>query len=125
MFFGELGRLADELIIYSRMVCYWARLLSGNQSKYSALLYKVMFNGYIVNKTKYKWIILIKHILDNVRICNIWLFQKFTSVNCLSQHIKQRQYDQYLQIWRSNMSLSPRGETYQIYKEQISLNLII
>ena len=43
--------------------------------------------------------------------------QTFTSVNCLSQHIKQRQCDQYLQIWRSNMSLSSRGKTYQIYKD--------
>ena len=66
-------------------------------------------------------IITIKLSLDNLGMGNIWLSQTFTSVNCLSQHIKQRQYDQYLQIWRSNMSLSSRGKTYQIYKEQISL----
>ena len=121
MLFGELGRLPVEIIIYRRMVCYWARLLSGNQLKFSALLYKVMFNDYIVNGTEYKWIITIKTILDNLGMGNIWLSQTFTSVNCLSQHIKQRQCDQYLQIWRSNMSLSSRGKTYQIYKEQISL----
>ena len=80
-----------------------------------------MFNDYIVNGTEYKWIITIKTILDNLGMGNIWLSQTFTSVNCLSQHIKQRQCDQYLQIWRSNMSLSSRGKTYQIYKEQISL----
>ena len=78
-----------------------------------------MFNDYIVNGTEYKWIITIKTILDNLGMGNIWLSQTFTSVNCLSQHIKQRQCDQYLQIWRSNMSLSSRGKTYQIYKEQI------
>ena len=121
MLFGELGRLPVEIIIYRRMVCYWARLLSGKQLKFSALLYKVMFNDYIVNGTEYKWIIAIKTILDNLGMGNIWLSQTFTSVNCLSQHIKQRQCDQYLQIWRSNMSLSSRGKTYQIYKEQISL----
>ena len=65
MLFGELGRLPVELIIYSRMVGYWARLLSGKQSTFSALLYKVMFNDYIVNGTEYKWIITINPILDN------------------------------------------------------------
>ena len=55
MHFRELGRLPVELIIYSRMVCYWARLLSGKQSKFSALLYKVMFNDYIVNETEYHY----------------------------------------------------------------------
>ena len=62
MLFGELGRLPVEIIIYRRMVCYWARLLSGKQLKFSALLYKVMFNDYIVNGTEYKWIITIKTI---------------------------------------------------------------
>ena len=66
MLFGELGRLPVEIIIYRRMVCYWARLLSGKQLKFSALLYKVMFNDYIVNGTEYKWIITIKTILDNL-----------------------------------------------------------
>ena len=61
MLFGELGRLPVEIIIYRRMVCYWARLLSGKQLKFSALLYKVMFNDYIVNGTEYKWIITIKN----------------------------------------------------------------
>ena len=81
MLFGELGRLPVEIIIYRRMICYWARLLSGKQLKFSALLYKVMFNDYIVNGTEYKWIITIKTILDNLRMGNIWLSQTFTSVN--------------------------------------------
>ena len=57
-----------------------------------------MFNDYNVNGTEYKWIITIKTILDSLGMGNIWLSQTFTSVNCLSQHIKQRQYDQYLQM---------------------------
>ena len=78
-----------------------------------------MFNDSFVNGTEYEWIITIKTILDNLGMGNILLSETFTSVNCLSQHIKQRQYDQYLQIWRSNMSLSSRGKTYKIYKEQM------
>ena len=53
------------------MVCYWARLLSGKQLKFSALLYKVMFNDYIVNGTEYKSIITIKNILDNLGMGDI------------------------------------------------------
>ena len=65
--------------------------------KIFSIIIKVMFNDYIVNGTEYKWIITKKTILDSLGMGNIWLSQTFTSVNCLSQHIKQRQYDQYLQ----------------------------
>jgi len=124
MLFGELGRLPIELIIYRRMVCYWARLLSGKNSKLSTLLYKVMLNDYIVNGTEYKWVITIKNILENLGMGNVWVAHTFRSVNCLSQQIKQRQTDQYSQTWRSNI-LSSRGKTYQLYKEQLILEKYI
>ena len=38
MLYGELRRMLIEVTIYRRIVCYWARLISGKQSKLSTLL---------------------------------------------------------------------------------------
>ena len=32
MLYGELGRTSIELTIYRKMLCYWARIISGKQS---------------------------------------------------------------------------------------------
>ena len=119
MLYGELGRMPIELTIYRRMVCYWARLISGKQSKLSALLYKIMLNHNLTNGTNYNWINTVKNTLDNLGMGDVWITQSFISVNCLSQQIKQRQHDQYLQTWKDNISQSSRGNTYRLYKEQL------
>ena len=56
MLYVELGRMPIKLTIYRRMVCYWARLISGKQSKLSTLLYKIMLNDHLTNGTNYNWI---------------------------------------------------------------------
>ena len=88
MLYGELGRMPIEL--YRRMVCYWARLISGKQSKLSALLYHIMLNHNLTNGTNYNWINTVKNTLDNLGMGDVWITQSFISVNYLSQQIKQK-----------------------------------
>ena len=61
MLYGELGRMPIELTIYRIMVCYWARLISGKESKLSTLLYKIMLNDHLTNGTNYNWINTVKN----------------------------------------------------------------
>ena len=49
----------------------------------------------------------------------VWLTQSFTSVNCLTQQIKQRQFDQYLQTWSNSSNFSSKGKSYQLFKEHL------
>ena len=63
-------------------------------------------------------LILLKTV-DNLGMGDVWITQSFISVNYLSQQIKQRQHDQYLQTWKNNISQSSRGNTYELYKEQL------
>jgi hypothetical protein len=120
MLYGELGRMPVELIIHRRMICYWARVISGKQSKLSLLLYKAMIKDNNINGINYKWITFIKQTLDHLGMSNIWISQTFLSVKWLSQQIKTRQNDQYLQTWRNNISQSSRGNTYELFKEKLN-----
>ena len=111
MLYGELGRMPVELIIYKRKMCYWARVVSGKQSKLFVLLYKIMMKDHIKNETNCKWISPVKYILDNLGMSHIWISQGFCSVKWFSQQISTRQNDQYLQIWRNNLTESSKGKT--------------
>lgn len=118
MLYGELGKVPVELNIHRRMVCYWARLISGKQSKLSFLLYRFMLTDHVTNKINYNWLTSIKHILEHLGMSDIWISHAFLSLTWLSQQIKIRQNDQYSQTWNNSISMSSRGQTYQLVKEQ-------
>ena len=82
-----------------------------------------MLTDYHNNGTNYSWIFTFKTTLDNLGINNIWISQNLLSVNSLSnrKQDEQRQYDEYLQIWKHTISLSSRENTYQLYKERLTL----
>ena len=78
-----------------------------------------MLNDHLTNGTNYNGINTVKNTLDNLGMGAVWITQSFISVNYLSQQIKQRQHDQYLQTWKNNISQSSRGNTFRLYKEQL------
>ena len=101
------------------MVCYWAHIISGKQSKLSFLLYRFMLTDNVTHKMNYNWLTSIKHILDHLGMSNVWISPKKILLNWLSQQIKIRQNYQYLQIWNNNISMLSRGKKYQLFKEQL------
>ena len=58
------------------MVCYWAHIISGKQSKLSFLLYRFMLTDNVTHKMNYNWLTSIKHILDHLGMSNVWISQK-------------------------------------------------
>ena len=53
MLYAELGRYPLEIIIKTRTIGFWTRILLGKQSKLSYLMYQVLNTGDI---TRFKWI---------------------------------------------------------------------
>jgi hypothetical protein len=44
MVYGELGRYPLDIDIQVRTISFWAKLISGKQTKLSAIVYKCMYN---------------------------------------------------------------------------------
>ena len=59
MLYGELRRKPLKLIIQQRIIGFWARIVSGKQTKIYFLLYQLMFNDSLLHNYHYIWI---KHI---------------------------------------------------------------
>ena len=123
----KLGRRPIDLIIHKKwgLICYWVRVVPGKQSTLSVLLYKSMMKDHIKNETNCKWITAVKYILDNLGLSNMWISQSFFSVKWLSQQISTRQNNQYLQIWRNNLTESLKGKTYKLFKEELNFEIYL
>ena len=62
MLYGELGRYPISVVVKSRMIAFWNRLVTGKTSKLSYYIYNYMKSQ---PNTEFKWITQIKHILNN------------------------------------------------------------
>ena len=104
MLYGELGRYPIEIIIKSRMVNFWNRIITGKQEKLSYKLYQAV--RYLLPQSS-KWICFIRQILSDVGRYDLWLYQNNIQSTKISKDIKQILLEQnYLKFGtRSSKSL--------------------
>ena len=121
MLYGELGRTPLKLIIDQRIIGFWARIVKGKITKISNLMLNYMIRDSSTNGHNYKWLEHVQHIFDNLGMSDIFRSNKFSSLKLLIQHVKQRQLDQYMQIWNSNIESASKGKTYIIFKQTLNL----
>ena len=56
MVYGELGRYFLDIDIQVRTISCWAKLISGKQTKLSAIIYKCMYNMLRVRDRNFMWL---------------------------------------------------------------------
>ena len=70
MLYAELGRLPLDIIIKTRTVGFWNRLILDKHTKIAYILYQLLKFG---NNANYKWISNIKKIFTDVGRYDIWI----------------------------------------------------
>jgi len=113
---GELGRYPISVVIQSRMISYWARILSGKEQKIARLVYQYMLNQ---PNGDYKWPNKIKDILCSVGRPDIWENQTTINLNKIHLIIKQILIDQSKQKWQSTLQQSNKGKIYSSFKTMV------
>ena len=117
MLMGELGRYPIDIIIKSKMITFWNRLLTGSHDKIAYQIYQIMLK---IPNFKSKWISKIKHILQETGRQYLWDIQDNIPQN-ICQKIKQNLIDQHYQIWHSSLEKSSKGRNYSLIKENYKL----
>ena len=56
MLYGELGRYPSNILITSRMIGFWKRLMCGNQRKISVMLHNLVYQMHSRNFYNSKWL---------------------------------------------------------------------
>ena len=118
MLYAELGRYPLDITIKSRMIGFWNRMVTGNDSKLSYLLYITVKN---VPYLESKWINHVKNTFNSAGRYDLWLSQNNLTCNNASRIIKQTLIDQNFQIWHSKLQNSSKGLNYRIFKENVQL----
>ena len=113
--YGELGRYPISVIIESRMIAFWNRLVSGKEDKISLKIYKYMMNQHDNN---FKWSNKIKEILYKVGRADLWQNQFQINHNQINKIIKQTLIDQFQQQWHAQLQSSNKNKNYSNFKEK-------
>ena len=125
MVLGELGRYPIKYYVDYRMLCYWYRLVSGDKSKISYIMYNMLYcldkNG-IFNSG---WISAIKQLLTKCELYNkYWLGQDSASINQMQffkKLCKAKLSKYYEQEWRSVVQNSSKCALYKNFKLSLKL----
>ena len=118
MLYAELGRFPLEIIIKSRIIGFWNKIILGKNTKTSYLLYQVLRT---MDHSCTKWISNVKNILAHTGNNNIWINQNDIQSLSINQIIKRTLIDQFLQEWASKLNNSTKGRNYSIFKDNTDL----
>ncbi|MEW8548397.1 MAG: hypothetical protein AB2693_33250, partial [Candidatus Thiodiazotropha sp.] len=118
MLLGELGRYPLKIIIKSRMVGFWKRLVQSKEMKLSYLLYQSLKHS---SNVKSKWITCIESIFNEIGRPDIWYSQRNCPINPLSKYVKNMLIEQYIQQWYGKAEHSFKAFTYFSFKNEYAL----
>ena len=107
MIYGELGRVPLDCQVKLNMVKLWNRLLQ-SENKLSNTLYKLMLRLSEHENVQFKWLNLVKCILDETGFSDNWTDQNSLNPKFLKLSLKQRMHDQFIQRWLSDREFAKR-----------------
>ena len=118
MLYGELGRFPLQIIIKSRVIGYWNRLLQSKATKLSYVIYQCQLNTANIFP---KWINYIQAILNQIGRPDIWLIQHRLQYKSLAQLTKKILIDQFVQDWHAKDTQSHKALIYFSFKHKFEL----
>ena len=87
-----------NVLIQSRMVGFWQRIINGKQDKISYKLYKILLEMHNGDFFHSKWLLQIKDCITTTDYLNFWESQQNIPLG-LAKMVKLRLIDKYNQIW--------------------------
>ena len=123
MVYGELGRYPLRVLIYSRLIKFWAKIITpSNMNKISFILYQIQLNQLNNGKKKCKWLGFVKSTLEKLGLNEVWQSQQFPNASWLYLSIKRRLQDHFIQEWMHDVSntKSSISQYYRLFKKSFN-----
>ena len=74
--YGEMGKLPLETFVKKRLISYWIKLSESKPTKYSSIMYNLMFKLQSANTTSFSWCTYVKNILFATNFQDLWVEQE-------------------------------------------------
>ena len=76
MVYGEPGRCLLRVLIYSRLIKFWAKVVTpSNMNEISFILYQIQLNQLNKGNKKCKWLGFVKSTLEKFSLSEVWQSQ--------------------------------------------------
>lgn len=116
MVYGELGVYPLNIFIKCKMIAYWARMISGRETKLCFVMYKCLLHLDRSGIYTSPWIACIKNICNECGMSWLWLTQTVPNVIWVKKAVELRLKDQWITTWRSNIETKSLCSNYRIIK---------
>ena len=116
--YGETGQFPLYIHIYSRMVKFWHKLVTGNSGKYSAAILHTLLECLTFNIYSSDWLLKIQQILNECGLSFVWNFPHSVSTKWLDATLTQKLKDIFLQKWAEKCNVCRKGCHYSLFKSQ-------
>lgn len=117
--YGELARYPISVYVKTRIIGFWANIVTGKQTKYSFLIYNMLYNKFLKG-INFGWFMKVKSILDECGMSNILHCQNFNK-KWLVKSVKLKLCDQFQQKWSSDCNNSSKGISYRLFTNDFQL----
>ena len=92
-----------DILIKSRMIGFWKRLVCGKRDKISCILYNLMYKMHTRNFYFSKWLDCVQNTLNNCKFSEYWIHKNVPDNSGLAKMIKTRLIDQFKQTWYNSI----------------------
>ena len=117
IFYGELGRYPSEILIKSRVIGFWKRLVSDKLDKISCILYNLMYKMHTRGFYSSKWLVCVENTLNDCGFSEFWIYQNVSANCCLAKMVKSRLIDHFKQNWYNSVFEISECLNYRIFKQ--------
>ena len=110
-------------MIKVRMVNFWCRIISGNQNKFSFILYSLTkkLHEDPSNNFNSNWITKLKDILYHSGLGFLWISHDTCNGNLIKDTVKTRLYDIANQKWCADVDTKNSCVNFRIFKNNLVL----
>ena len=91
--YGELGVYPVDIVIKTRMLSYWTRLITGKQSKLAYIMYQSLLYLNCVGLYTSDWLREVQSILNNCGMSVFWLYQEVPNLVWIKKAVEQNMKD--------------------------------
>ena len=121
MVYGELGRYPLLIAAKMRILSFWARLITSQETNISCMLYKLLYKIHVSNFYHNEWLMYIKKTLCECGFPVFWDQQNIPgNLNYFKFLLNLRLKDQVFQSWSADMHNNSKCVVYRMYKVNLT-----
>ena len=115
--YGEVGKLPLETFIKKRIISYWIKVSESKPTKYSSIMYNMMFKLQSANNISFSWCTYVKNILFATNFQDLWVEQeKYDTKKPFKKAIFKAIDSNALLDWSQDLFSSPKCLNYRCFK---------